>query len=287
MPVVLSGKRVLDSRIERGIIVANVCHACIQETAAHTALKIGRYRLHHQFLKGDSMFHICIVEDDSTVRNELKLLLERALYCVTIMEPVLGDSAPGRLDASLPARIAAANPDLVLLDVHLPGENGCVVCERLRQLSDVPVIFLTACTEPEWELTGMLKGGDDYITKPFVPSILLARIAAVLKRTCGHGERETRCVSCRGVVLDLAAGRVSQGDQWTELTKQELRILYCLFSGQGTIVSRRQLMDDLWDNHMFIDDNTLSVHVTRLRAKLEQIGAGGLIETRRGMGYQV
>lgn len=221
--------------------------------------------------------HIFVAEDEAIVRRELKLLLENALYQVT---------APETFDF-LEQQILRACPDLVLLDVNLPDVSGFTVCKRLRAKSDIPVIFLTSRTDAMDELNGMLGGGDDYITKPYQASILLARIAAVLKRTRrGEGER-AGIFSCRGVVLDSAGCCLSVADRSAELTKNEMKILQYLFTHQGVYVSRMELIEHLWDNQMFIDDNTLSVHVARIREKLRGLGVADLIETKRGMGYRV
>ena len=138
------------------------------------------------------------------------------------------------------------------------------------------------------ELTGMLIGGDDYITKPFAPPVLLARIAAVLKRTKGENvPGEKMNLTCRGVTLSLTRGVVSYNGKQAELTRNELKILSYLFLHEGRIVSRTELIEDLWQNRIFIDDNALSVNMTRIRAKLEETGVRDLIETKRGMGYIV
>ena len=159
--------------------------------------------------------------------------------------------------------------------------------DRVRAVSEVPIIFLTSRTDSMDELTGMLKGGDDYITKPFQPPILLARIAAVLKRTRKETEGEAARLSHKGVELDVARGYISFQGRQTELSKNELKILHCLFKKKGEIVPRVEIIEYLWDNQVFIDDNTLSVNMTRIRSKLEEIGVEGFIETRRGMGYRI
>lgn len=223
------------------------------------------------------MFHIAIVEDDSITRNELKVLLENSLYQVTAIDKYI----------DVTNQILSLKPDLLLLDINLPEKDGLCVCEELRCNSEIPIIFLTAHSEPMDELNGILKGGDDYITKPYIAPILLARISAVLKRTKIQAEKEERLITYNGVTLDLAAGQFSYHGKSEELTKNELKILYCLMSKQGTIVSRADLIEYLWDNQVFIDDNALSVNITRIRNKLEQIGVLHFIETKRGLGYKI
>lgn len=219
---------------------------------------------------------IFIVEDEPEIRLELKALLENALYQTQTTESF----------ESLADQILEAEPDLVLLDWNLPGENGDWVLSKVRARSSVPVIFLTSRTDAMDELSGMLKGADDYITKPFQPPILLARIAAVLKRSRKDTEDQLR-MTYKGVNLDLSRGTVCFQEKETELSRNELKILYCLFVKKGEIVARPDLIEELWDQQVFIDDNTLSVNITRIRGKLKEIGVENFIETRRGMGYKI
>ena len=138
------------------------------------------------------------------------------------------------------------------------------------------------------ELNGIMMGGDDYITKPYVAPILLARIAAVLKRSGRENTATDACIlTCRGCRLNLLNSTLACGDKTVELTRNELRICWNLFSRCGEIVPREDIIDDLWDNQIFIDDNTLSVNITRIRGKLRRIGVENLIETRRGQGYRI
>lgn len=219
---------------------------------------------------------IFIVEDEPEIRLELKALLENALY----------QTQTTKSFESLVDQILEAEPDLVLLDWNLPGENGDWVLSKVRARSSVPVIFLTSRTDAMDELSGMLKGADDYITKPFQPPILLARIAAVLKRSRKDTEDQLR-MTYKGVTLDLSRGTVCFQEKETELSRNELKILYCLFVKKGEIVARPDLIEELWDQQVFIDDNTLSVNITRIRGKLKEIGVENFIETRRGMGYKI
>ena len=218
-----------------------------------------------------------IAEDDAVIRQELRVLLENALYQVTALEDF----------SDVASAVLAEKPDLVLLDLNLPGESGFGICTKIRAESEVPVIFVTSRTDSMDELNGMLKGGDDYITKPFQAPILLARIAAVLKRTYRDTKEEEQKLAHKGVELDIARGMVSCGTHQTELTKNELKILHYLFRKKGEIVPRADMIEYLWDNQVFIDDNTLSVNITRIRGKLREIGVCALIETKRGMGYRI
>ncbi|MCI8287330.1 MAG: response regulator transcription factor [Lachnospiraceae bacterium] len=205
--------------------------------------------------------HILIIEDEEETRREMTDFLENSLHRVTAFT---------EFEHIIP-QIFAIRPDIILLDLNLPGRFGFDICTEIRKSSDVPIIYVTGCTDSMDEVTAFLKGGDDYITKPFHPSLLLAHINAVLKRT-QRGKEELK-MECGGVELDLARGCIRHGGESRELTKNELKILSCLFLHRGEIVSRRELIDYLWDNAVFIDDNSLSVHVTRIRGKLEELGA--------------
>ena len=220
---------------------------------------------------------IALIEDEPAIRQELTLLLQNALYEVTAVDDF----------ANAASAALAASPDLTLLDIKLPGASGFDICTEVRAVSDVPILFLTSQTSAADELNGMLKGGDDYITKPFHPPILLARIAAVLKRTKKAGARELNKLEYKGVVLDIARGSIGYQGSHCELTKNEFKILHYLFQNTGRIIPRIELIEYLWDNQVFIDDNALSVNMTRLRGKLEHLGVQNFVETKRGMGYRL
>lgn len=220
-------------------------------------------------------YKILLAEDDPILRNELKVLLENAMYQVV---------APDTFDR-IPQTAADEKADLVLLDINLNGASGFDICTQLRQSSDTPVIFLTGRTDSMDELNGILKGGDDYITKPYHIPVLLARIHTVLRRT--SPKQESDRLEDKGLTVSLSQGMASSGGTTVELTRNELRILAHLMQHAGEIVSRADLIDVLWDNHIYIDDNTLSVNMTRLRGKLEELGLPDYIKTRRGLGYQV
>lgn len=220
---------------------------------------------------------IALIEDEPAIRQELTLLLQNALYEVTALHDF----------ANAASAALAASPDLILLDIKLPGASGFDICTEVRAVSDVPILFLTSQTSAADELNGMLKGGDDYITKPFHPPILLARIAAVLKRTKKAGARELNKLEYKGVVLDIARGSIGYQGSHCELTKNEFKILHYLFQNTGRIIPRIELIEYLWDNQVFIDDNAMSVNMTRLRGKLEHLGVQNFVETKRGMGYRL
>lgn len=220
---------------------------------------------------------ILIIEDEAVIRRELKILLENAMYEVAVLT---------EFHHILP-QIAEQSPDLILLDINLPGCSGFDVCTQIRGEMGVPVIFLTSRTDSMDELNGILKGGDDYITKPYQAPILLARIGAVLKRTMGGRLKEQTQFVHKDVRLDIAGCVLTCRDKQAELTKAEMKILYRLFKRPGEYVSRTDLIEYLWENKIFIDDNTLSVHMTRIREKLKAIGVHELIVTKRGLGYRI
>lgn len=220
---------------------------------------------------------ILIIEDEAVIRRELKILLENAMYEAAVLTEF----------HHILQQITEQSPDLILLDINLPGCSGFDVCTQIRGEMGVPVIFLTSRTDSMDELNGILKGGDDYITKPYQAPILLARIGAVLKRTMGGRLKEQTQFVHKDVRLDIAGCVLTCRDKQAELTKAEMKILYRLFKRPGEYVSRTDLIEYLWENKIFIDDNTLSVHMTRIREKLKSIGVHELIVTKRGLGYRI
>lgn len=221
------------------------------------------------------MQKIMIIEDDPAIRDELALLLGNEGFeplPVTDFEQVV-------------ANVAALAPDLILLDLGLPGRDGFSLCADIHKVSAAPIVFVTSRDSAMDELQALSLGGDDYITKPYFIPVLLARIKAVLRRSGGATDAET--LETNGLTLHLASGTASVGAQTVELTRNEIKILAHLMSHAGEIVSRADLIETLWDSQIYIDDNTLSVNMTRLRAKLEGLGLPGYIKTRRGLGYQI
>lgn len=219
---------------------------------------------------------IYIVEDDDNIREELKLLLNTSGYEVRTTTDYKNAADD----------ILNVNPDMVLLDVNLEGISGLTICDRLREKSDVPIIFVTGNNTSMDELNCIIRGGDDYISKPYQPPILLARIAALLKRTKKSTDKKSDTIlECGNVRLDTSVALIYKDNKKAELTKNEMKILYYLFANKGKIISREELIDYLWDNDVFIDDNALSVNVTRIRNKLKELDEEKLIQTKRGMGY--
>lgn len=220
------------------------------------------------------MFKIMIIEDEPAIREELALLLKNEGY-----QPV-----PISVFENIPIQVSEISPDLILLDLGLPGRDGLSLCAELRRNLETPIIFVTSHNSSWEELHALSLGGDDYITKPYHVPVLLARIKSVLRRSVPKSEA-LPCVN--GLTLNPVKGCASANGQTIELTRNELQILACLMARAGEIVSRSDLTEALWNSQIYIDDNTLSVNMTRLRARLESIGLPDFIKTRRGMGYQL
>ncbi len=218
---------------------------------------------------------IYVIEDDEAIRGELLRLLEREGYETGACEDF----------SRAPELALAAGPDLVLLDLTLPGTDGQLVCRELRGASSVPIIVLTSRTTEADEVVAMTLGADDFVPKPYSPRVLLARIAALLRRSGGSAARSV--LEHNGVTLDLSRSLASSASGSVELTKNEVRILALLMRRAGTIVSREDLMRELWDSEAFVDDNTLTVNVNRLRGALAKMGVEGFLVTHRGQGYSV
>ena len=222
------------------------------------------------------MYKILIVEDDETIAGGLKTHLEKWNYqteCMTDFKDVMG-------------KFLEFEPQLVLLDIVLPFFNGFHWCQEIRKISKVPIIFLSSVNDNMNIVMAMNMGGDEFIEKPFDLNVVTAKVQAVLRRT--YEFRGTADImEWNGAILNLADATVLYQDQKQELKKNEYKILQMLLENTGKIVSRESIMTRLWDSNEFIDDNTLTVNVARLRKKMEQIGLGGKIITKKGIGYMV
>lgn len=220
------------------------------------------------------MAQIFVVEDDAAIRDELLEVLERNGFetaCCLAFDRVVED-------------ILVADPDLVLLDLTLPGTDGQFICRELREKSSVPIVVLTSRVTEIDEVMSMTMGADDFVSKPYSSRVLIARISALLRRV---GAAEPSSLKHNGLELDPARSLAFANGKQVELTKNEMRILSLLMSKAGTIVSRDAIMRDLWDSDAFVDDNTLTVNINRLRSTLEKIGVTGYLTTHRGRGYSV
>lgn len=219
---------------------------------------------------------IFIIEDDSALREELARLLKLSGFDVSGVSDSFFESAD---------RALSSGADCVVVDLKLPETDGHEICRAIREKSDVPIIVLTSSESEFDEVMAMNLGADDYIVKPYRPAVLLAHIQALLRRKAPGA---SILMSHKGVQLDLGAGMVSYDGKSAELTRNEQRILQILMKNPGTVVPRSEIMCALWESDSFIDDNTLTVNVNRLRKTLSGLGvADDFLVTRRGMGYSV
>lgn len=218
---------------------------------------------------------IMIVEDHEPIRNELKILLSKYGYEIIALD---------RFDTVVEDCLRE-DVDLILLDINLPFYDGYYVCRTIREKSEVPIIVVTSRDSEMDELMSINLGADDFVTKPYNTQILLARISAMLKRT--QKETVNDSLQYKGLKLQLNNSTVIYKDHEIELSKNEIRILYTLLQHKENIVSRDQLMESLWQSNEFIDDNTLTVNINRVRKKLEAAGLKDFIKTKRGQGYMI
>ena len=222
------------------------------------------------------MYRIFIVEDDPTMANAMKEKIESWGNEARIVEHF----------QNVMTEFTAYDPHLVLMDIMLPFFNGYHWCTQIRQISQVPVVFLSSASDNMNIVMAMNMGGDEFVEKPFDLNVVTAKVQAVLRRA--YAFRGTMDVlEHAGVMLNVNDATVTCGSQSVELTKNEFRILKLLMENSGRIVSRENLITRLWESDEFIDDNTLTVNVARLRKKLEEIGAENWIQTKKGIGYIV
>lgn len=221
-------------------------------------------------------YKILVVEDDDVIAAQMKLHLEKWGYevqCVEDFKNVLSD-------------FASFAPHLVLLDIGLPFYNGHYWCSQLRQVSQAPIVIVSSAGDNMNIVMAVNMGADDFLTKPFELEVLSAKVQAMLRR-CYAFRGQTSLMEYQGIILDLTDASLKVGAEKMELTRNEFRIMQILFENIGATVSREEIMKRLWDNDCFVDDNTLTVNVTRLRRKLEAAGAEQLIQTRKGLGYML
>lgn len=219
------------------------------------------------------MQKILIIEDDEKIRSELETFLNKNGYetkTIVNFENTIEDALNEKAD-------------LILLDINLPYADGEYICKEIRKNSDVPIIMVTSRDSEIDELISLNYGADQYVTKPYNIQILLAKIAGLLKRNQSNNTNDK--IELEKFILNTSSRYVENGDKKVELTKNEYNIIYYLSLRKGKLVSRDEIMDYLWESESFIDDNTLSVNIKRIRDKLEEIGAKDSIETRRGQGY--
>ena len=212
-----------------------------------------------------------IIEDDEVTRDELKDLLEKNGYKVYVLND-FKDSL---------SEVLKRKVDLILLDINIPYINGEELLQKIRRYLDVPIIMVTSRNSDADEVLSITYGADDYITKPYNPNILLLRIGAVLKRT----NKNSNIIKYKDLEINIQKGLIKKDVEEIILTKNEMIIFSYLLNNRNRIVTRDELMTDLWNNDEFINDNTLTVNISRLRAKLKSIGYDNIIDTRKGIGY--
>ena len=220
------------------------------------------------------MHKILLVEDDEVIRQQVKKILEQWGYEVVLVEDFM----------EVLSIFVKVEPHLVLMDIGLPLFNGYHWCQEVRKVSKVPIMFLSSRDQAMDIVMAINMGGDDFVTKPFDQNVLLAKIQGLLRRSYEFGKDQS-LLEYMGVILNLKAMDLVYQGEVVSLTKNEFQILQVLFERSGNIVSREDLMKELWNSDFFIDDNTLSVNVARLRKKLEAVGLNDFIETKKGVGY--
>ena len=220
------------------------------------------------------MHKILLVEEDEVIRQQVKKMLEQWGYEVVLVEDFM----------EVLSLFVKEEPHLVLMDIGLPLFNGYHWCQEIRKVSKVPIMFLSSRDQAMDIVMAINMGGDDFVTKPFDQNVLLAKIQGLLRRSYEFGKDQS-LLEYMGVILNLKAMDLVYQGEVVSLTKNEFQILQVLFERSGNIVSREDLMKELWNSDFFIDDNTLSVNVARLRKKLEAVGLKDFIETKKGVGY--
>jgi two-component system response regulator protein BraR/BceR len=222
------------------------------------------------------MYKLMIVEDEAVIAQSIKKHMEGWGYdvvCVENFQEVL-------------QTFISEQPQLVLMDISLPFYNGYHWCDAIRKISKVPVIFISSASDNMNIVMAVNMGGDDFVAKPFDLDVLQAKIQALLRRTYDFAG-DSHLMEHKGMIFDTGKGLVTYEDRHVELTKNEMGILRTLLEQKGKIVTRDKLMEKLWESDSFIDDNTLTVNVARLRKKLEETGVRDMIKTRKGIGYVV
>ncbi len=222
------------------------------------------------------MYKILIIEDDLIIAKTICAHLEKWDYEVKYLTEF----------KTVLEQVIAYDPSLILLDIGLPFFNGHYWCAQIRQVSKVPIIYLSSMSDNINIVTAMNMGGDDFITKPFDLTVLTAKVQALLRRSYAFSG-QIQVIEHKGAILNLSDTTLKYQEEKLELTKNEFRILKLLFENSGKIVSREEIMTVLWESDSFIDDNTLTVNITRLRKRLEEIGLKNYILTKKGLGYLV
>ena len=223
------------------------------------------------------MYKILIVEDDTTISTIIEEKLNKWGF-ITLKIQNFEDIIPD---------FTSFQPHLVLMDINLPYYDGFYWCTRIRQLSNIPIIFISSRDTDADKIRAISQGGDDYIEKPFSLDLLVAKVQAALRRAYSYSDQTLNIQQYKDMILDIERLKVICGENDIELTPNEGKILAMLMRNQGKVVSRTRLIRALWDDESFVDDNTLTVNVNRLRKKLKAIGLEGYIKTSKGEGYKL
>lgn len=221
-----------------------------------------------------TQYKILIVEDDATIGEKIKSHLEKWAYKVTLasdFQDILGE-------------VTAVSPDLILMDITLPYYNGFYWCAEIRKLFKIPIVFISSADDNMNIVMAMDMGGDDFIAKPFDLAVLTAKIGAIIRRSYSYAG-QVNMIEHNGAMLNLLDATMSYQGRKTDFSKNEFQILALLMENAGSIVSRDNIMMQLWDSDNFIDDNTLTVNITRIRKKLKEIGLEDFVKTKKGIGY--
>ncbi|WP_232423502.1 MULTISPECIES: response regulator transcription factor [Bacillus] len=225
-----------------------------------------------------SILDVFIVEDDQALSREISNTLMKWGYQVAEVKNF----------EHITQEIIEANPKLVLMDVNLPSYDGFYWCQEIRKFLKIPILFISSRDSDMDIIMSVNVGGDDYLTKPFSPQVLVAKVQAILRRTYSYNpELPHDVIRCGNVTLHIAEGKLYYKQEQLELTKNEFKILHILLKKQGTIVKREKIIEELWDTDEFISENTLTVNMNRLRRKLEQIGIIDWIITKKSQGYMI
>jgi DNA-binding response OmpR family regulator len=221
------------------------------------------------------IYKIFIVEDNLKAIKELEILLNRYGFEIICAKDF----------SNIPLQVQNVKPHLILLDINLPQYDGFFICQNIRAVSKIPIIIVTARDSDVDTIMGIRLGADDYIKKPYSPEILVVKVQAVLRRVYEMASADESCMKYKGLFFDLKDYSLRYEDKAVELTKNEVKILFLLMNKAGSIVTRDELIYELWNNDEFIDDNTLTVNITRLRKKFESLDSSVIIETKKGVGY--
>ena len=225
----------------------------------------------------EKAYHILVIEDDRPMAEEIARLLSGWRYQVSLVQDF----------TQIVEETASLNPQIILLDINLPYFDGFYWCKKLREVTKVPIIFLSSRESSMDVVMAMNNGGDDYIQKPFDSNVLIAKLQAMLRRTYEIDTKESKILLYKGMQLHIEEMTLSYKDQTIDLTKNEFRILKLLLEHKGDIVSRNEMMKRLWDDEIYVNENTLTVNVNRLRSRLEEMGLHDVIATKKGIGYSI